>query len=138
MFRGARHGCSMPGDNHSECDLDATPDEVFDLSHLRHYTDNDHELERELLSLFRLQIRQYAEKLASISEPEEWRIATHSIKGAARSMGARKIAGAAEMLELAGPCSDSGEGRAMIAGLFRDLEACEAAIARLWPQARAR
>jgi HPt (histidine-containing phosphotransfer) domain-containing protein len=138
MFRSSSGGCSAPAGNHSECDQDATLDEVFDLSHLRRYTDNDLELERELLSLFRLQIRQYAEKLSVITEPEEWRIATHSIKGAARSMGARKIAGIAEMLELAGPCSGTGEGRSKIAELFRDLEACEAAIARLWPRGFAR
>jgi HPt (histidine-containing phosphotransfer) domain-containing protein len=133
MFRSSSRGCSAPASNRSECDLDATLDEDFDLSHLRRYTDNDLELERELLSLFRLQIRQYAEKLTVITEPEEWRIATHSIKGAARSMGARKIAGTAEMLELAGPCSATGEGRSRIGELFRDLEACEAAIARFWP-----
>jgi HPt (histidine-containing phosphotransfer) domain-containing protein len=134
MFRNSSHGCSAPADNHSECDQNATPDEVFDLSHLRRYTDNDLELERELLSLFRLQIRQYAEKLAAITEPDEWRIATHSIKGAARSMGARKIAAIAEMLEFAGPCGGTDEGQARIAELFRDLEACEAAIARLWSE----
>ena len=133
MFHDPARGCSTPGDNHSEWDQDATGDEVFDLSHLRRYTDNDLDLERELLSLFRLQIRQYAERLGAITDPEEWRIATHSIKGAARSMGARRIAGIAEKLELAGPCGGTGEGEVKIAALIRDLEACEAAIARLCP-----
>jgi HPt (histidine-containing phosphotransfer) domain-containing protein len=133
MFHGPGRGCSTPGDNHYECDQDATGDEVFDLSHLRRYTDNDLDLERELLSLFRHQIRQYAERLGAITEPGEWRIATHSIKGAARSMGARRIAGIAEELELAGPCGGCREGEARIAALIRDLEACEAAIARLCP-----
>ena len=44
----------------------------------------------------------------------------------------------AEMLELAGPCGGTGEGQARIAELFRDLEACEAAIARLWSEDLAR
>ena len=131
MFGSASHGCGEPDDNHSECDEDATREEIFDLAHLRRYTDNDQELECELLTLFRLQIRQYAERLALITDPEEWRIATHSIKGAARSMGARRIAGAAEMLEASGPCGATAEGRAMIAGLIHDLEVCENAIARL-------
>ena len=137
MFHGESRGCSTPGDNHCECDQGATGDAVFDLSHLRRYTDNDLDLERELLSLFRLQIRQYAERLGAIAEPEEWRIATHSIKGAARSMGARRIAGLAEELELAGPCGGTGAGAAKIAMLFRDLAACDAAIARLCPKDRA-
>jgi HPt (histidine-containing phosphotransfer) domain-containing protein len=136
MFRSTGHGCSVPAGNHSECDQDATQEEVFDLSHLRHYTDNDLELERELLALFRLQIRQYAEKLALVTEAEEWRIATHSIKGVARSMGARKIARVAESLEATGPCGNTAEGQALIAELLCDLEACEAAIARLGPARR--
>src|SRR5262245_55456746 len=131
MFGSASHGCVDPVDNHSECDEAATQEEIFDLTHLRRYTDNDQELECELLRLFRLQIRQYAERLALITDCEEWRIATHSIKGAARSMGARKIAGIAEMLEVTGPCGNTAEGRAMIADLMRELEACEEAIARL-------
>ncbi|HEX2431574.1 MAG TPA: Hpt domain-containing protein [Aestuariivirgaceae bacterium] len=136
MFGSASHGCGEPAGNHSECDQDATQEEIFDLAHLRRYTDNDLELECELLTLFRLQIRQYAERLALIADPEEWRIATHSIKGAARSMGAHRISGVAEMLEVSGPCGDTAEGRAMIADLIRDLEACEAAIARLAPARR--
>jgi hypothetical protein len=40
------------------------------------------------------------------------------------------------MLEVSGPCGDTAEGRAMIADLIRDLEACEAAIARLAPARR--
>jgi len=131
MFGSASHGCDEPAGNHSECDEDATREEIFDLAHLRRYTDNDRELECELLTLFRLQIRQYADRLALIADPEEWRIATHSIKGAARSMGARRIAEVAEMLEASGPCRATVEGRAMIADLIRDLEACEKAIARL-------
>jgi HPt (histidine-containing phosphotransfer) domain-containing protein len=136
MFRSTAYGCRVPASNHSECDEDATPDEAFDLGHLRHYTDNDLELERELLALFRLQIRQYAEKLALVTEAEEWRIATHSIKGVARSMGARKIARVAESLEATGPCGNTAEGQALIAELLCDLEACEAAIARLGPARR--
>ena len=131
MFGSASHGCGEPAGNHSECDEDATREEIFDLAHLRRYTDNDLALECELLTLFRLQIRQYADRLALITDPEEWRIATHSIKGAARSMGARRIAEVAEMLEVSGPCGATAEGRAMIADLIRDLEACEKAIARL-------
>jgi len=131
MFGSASHGCGEPGGNHSECDEDATREDIFDLAHLRRYTDNDFELECELLTLFRLQIRQYAERLVQVTDAEEWRIATHSIKGAARSMGAHRIAGLAEMLEASGPCGDKAEGRAMIADLVRDLEACEAAIARI-------
>jgi HPt (histidine-containing phosphotransfer) domain-containing protein len=136
MFGSASHGCGEPADNHSECDQDATQEEIFDLAHLRRYTDNDLELECELLRLFRLQIRQYAERLVLITDCEEWRIATHSIKGAARSMGARRIAGIAEMLEVSGPCGNTAEGRALIADLIRDLEACEEAIARLGPPRR--
>jgi HPt (histidine-containing phosphotransfer) domain-containing protein len=136
MFGSASHGCGEPAGNHSECDQDATQEEIFDLAHLRRYTDNDPALECELLTLFRLQIRQYAERLALIADPEEWRIATHSIKGAARSLGARRIAGIAEVLEAGGPCGNTAEGRAIIADLIRDLEACEQAIARLGPARR--
>jgi HPt (histidine-containing phosphotransfer) domain-containing protein len=131
MFGSASHGCGELPDNHSECDQDATADEILDLEHLRRYTDNDLELERELLTLFRLQIRQYAERLSLVTDPEEWRLATHSIKGAARSMGARRIADIAERLEAGGPCGARAEASALIADLLGGLEACEEAIARI-------
>jgi HPt (histidine-containing phosphotransfer) domain-containing protein len=64
---------------------------------------------------------------------EEWRLATHSIKGAARSMGAARIAAVAEALEALGPCGMAPEGQTLIASLLYHLEACEAAIAELDP-----
>mgnify|MGYP000621881157 CR=1 FL=1 len=73
---------------------------VIDLAHLDQYTLGDLSLQSELLHLFRIQLQNQAEELVSCSEEANWLSAVHTLKGAARSIGAGQVADVAEELEL--------------------------------------
>ncbi|HUE45926.1 MAG TPA: Hpt domain-containing protein [Aestuariivirgaceae bacterium] len=116
-------------------ELGAGP-EVLDLDHLARYTMGNRELERELLRLFRTQLRAQVTGVAQArdaSHPDgkDWRFATHTLKGVARSIGAWAIADIAEKLERLGHDGDRGDyGRLMVA-LAARIAACEREIARI-------
>ncbi len=73
---------------------------VIDLAHLDQYTLGDLSLQSELLHLFRIQLQNQAEELVSCSEEANWLSAVHTLKGAARSIGAGQVADVAEAMEL--------------------------------------
>lgn len=68
-----------------------TPPEVFDRAHLAHYTMNAADLEREIIGLFLLQIPSTLEMIEAAETAAEWKLATHTLKGAAASVGAKRI-----------------------------------------------
>ena len=105
--------------------------EVLDSDHLARYTMGNRDLERELLRLFRAQIRTQVTGVAQARDSEDWRFATHTLKGVARSIGAWTIADTAELLEQLGHDGDRGDyGRLMVA-LAAQIAACEREIARI-------
>jgi HPt (histidine-containing phosphotransfer) domain-containing protein len=104
---------------------------VLDLAHLDRYTMGDRALERELLTLFLGQTRQYADRLPTIRNAGEWKLATHSIKGTARSIGAGRVAASAQALEEIDPAADPELTHRLIAALGRDVTECEAIIGNL-------
>lgn len=108
---------------------------VLDLDHLGRYTMGDRALEREVLGLFLGQTRQYADRLALIDDPRDWKLATHSIKGVARSIGAGRLAACAQSLEDPDLLRDPARRRTLTAALLGELAACEQAIAGLVSQA---
>ena len=71
---------------------------VIDLAHLDQYTLGDRELQTELLQLFRDQLKAQAEELASCTDAAAWKSAVHTLKGAARSIGAMQVAQVAEAM----------------------------------------
>ncbi len=71
----------------------------IDLQHLSRYTLGDAALEREVLELFCGQSAIYLEELRKASSLEQWRAATHSLKGSAQAIGAWRIAEAAKRAE---------------------------------------
>lgn len=73
--------------------------DILDRDHLARYTLGDAELEREVLQLFIGQMPQTLGHLRSSQSPKDWLQAAHSIKGAARAVGAWKLARAAETAE---------------------------------------
>ncbi len=81
---------------------------VIDLAHLDQYTLGDLSLQSELLHLFRIQLQNQAEELFSCSEEAKWRSAVHTLKGAARSIGAGQVADVAEELELVSFADETG------------------------------
>ena len=105
--------------------------DVLDLDHLSRYTMGNRELERELLRLFRSQLRAQVTGVAQARNAQDWRFATHTLKGVARSIGAWAIADSAEKLEQLGHDGDRGDyGRLMVA-LATQIAACEREIARI-------
>ena len=73
---------------------------VLDRDHLARYTDGDAALEAELFSLLRGQIEACGARLeAAGDDAGAWRDAAHTLKGAARGVGAMALADACEAAE---------------------------------------
>ncbi len=80
--------------------------DVVDTAHLARYTMGDTKLENELLGMFAGQAEELCAALRQAhggDDAEGWRLAAHTLKGAARAVGAFPMAAAAEALEEAGP-----------------------------------
>ena len=83
-------------------------DTPVDLAHLARYTGGDKSLNAEILRLFDGQISEMVEQLQSIiaqRDPKKWRQVTHTIKGAARGVGAFGMGQAAADAEPVDPVS---------------------------------
>lgn len=65
---------------------------AIDIDHLRRFTLGDRELEAELFELFLGQVPTSLTQMQQSKTVESWAFAAHSIKGAARAVGAMKIA----------------------------------------------
>ncbi|MEO1160185.1 MAG: Hpt domain-containing protein [Pseudomonadota bacterium] len=72
---------------------------VVDLAHLDQYTLGDHSLQSELLQLFRVQLKDQTQELVSCPDEASWKSAVHTLKGAARSVGAGQVGDVAEAME---------------------------------------
>ena len=71
----------------------ATTDEVFDRAHLGRYTMNDEGLEHEILSLFLTQLKATVEMIETANSAAEWKLWTHTLKGAAAAIGHAMLPG---------------------------------------------
>lgn len=75
---------------------------AVDLEHLSRYTGGDQALNSEVLCLFDNQVTDMVDKLNTILEARDtkaWREVTHTLKGAARGIGAFRFADAAAAAE---------------------------------------
>jgi HPt (histidine-containing phosphotransfer) domain-containing protein len=70
---------------------------VIDRAHLGRMTFGDQDLEREVLAMFAAQASQLMDRLTQI--PSDAAILVHTLKGAARAIGAVRVSDAAEALE---------------------------------------
>ncbi len=78
--------------------------DVIDTAHLARYTMGDVKLERELLGMFDAQLEELMAALeAARGNGREWKLAAHTLKGAARAVGAFPLAETALALEKEGP-----------------------------------
>ena len=65
--------------------------EVFDRAHLAHYTMNNPALEAEIIGLFLMQLPSTIEMLEKATAAADWKLYTHTLKGSAASVGARRL-----------------------------------------------
>ncbi len=72
---------------------------VIDLEHLDQYTLGDRGLQSELLQLFRIQLMNQTKSLVSCDTESNWKSGTHTLKGAARAVGAWQVCEVAEAME---------------------------------------
>lgn len=100
---------------------------AVDLAHLSRYTGGDETLNIEVLQLFDSQITEMVGKLQAILDAQDaksWKEVTHTLKGAARGVGAFEFADAAAAAEPIDPVRD--RGNASIA--VRTLATCSADV----------
>jgi len=78
--------------------------DVIDTAHLARYTMGDVKLERELLGMFDAQLEELLTALENArGDVRAWKLAAHTLKGAARAVGAFPLAETALALEKEGP-----------------------------------
>ena len=73
---------------------------VFDRAHLVRYTMESPELEREIIALFLAQLPSTMAMLREAGSAPAWKLATHTLKGSAAAVGAKRINQLASDLEL--------------------------------------
>jgi HPt (histidine-containing phosphotransfer) domain-containing protein len=82
------------------------------LAHLARYTGGDAGIDAEVLTLFADQSVDLLKRLEAAlaqSDSKTWRNTAHSIKGAARGIGAFLLADTAAQVEATDPASDAGQ-----------------------------
>jgi HPt (histidine-containing phosphotransfer) domain-containing protein len=109
-----------------------------DLVHLSRYTGGDPALNAEILQLFAGQAAELMTKLQGVLEARDlkgWKDITHSLKGAARGIGAFAMADAAANAEPALPATDNAAAIRALQDLKLEAEAVQLFIgAYLGPQ----
>ena len=107
-------------------------DTPVDLSHLARYTGGDKALNAEVLRLFDSQINEMVSQLLGVLEQRDgrkWRQVTHTIKGAARGVGAFAMGQAAADAEPVDPALHAERAIQAIETLRVEGEAVQAFIA---------
>lgn len=94
---------------------------VFDAAHLARYTGGDAALRDELLALMCDQARRCLGIMDGPSDPASWRAACHTLKGAARGVGAFALADVCDEAEVQPEAAWEGA-RLAVARAFWDTE----------------
>lgn len=82
---------------------------LLDLDHLDRYVAGDAALRDEVLSIFEDQAAMWLRTLDPRADDQAWRDAAHSLKGAARGVGAWEVGHACEQAEkMVGDARDEG------------------------------
>jgi len=106
--------------------LAATQSRPVDLVHLARYTGGDAALNAEVLQLFATQASDLLRQLASelqAKDSKNWRHVTHTVKGAARGIGAFALADAAADAEPIDPAIDSARAEAALSQIMAKADA---------------
>ena len=99
------------------------PAPLFDSAHLARYTGGDAALKAELLGLMCEQARRCIALMADAPDHETWMAATHTLKGAARGVGAFALGDACEAVEVLDP-SEWPAGARAVEQAFLETQAC--------------
>ncbi len=102
-----------------------------DLVHLSHYTGGDSALNAEVLQLFVNQAGELVRRMDSVlqaGDAKTWREVAHSLKGAARGIGAFQMADAAAACEPIDPAADNTGAAGALRTLKTDSEAVKVFI----------
>ena len=106
----------------------ATP---IDMSHLARYTGGDRTLNTEILRLFNGQLNEMVSQLLAVLQQRDvrkWREVTHTLKGAARGVGAFAVGEAAAAAEPIDPSQSQDRAIQVIETLRVEGEAVQAFI----------
>jgi HPt (histidine-containing phosphotransfer) domain-containing protein len=107
-------------------------DAPIDMSHLARYTGGDRALNAEILRLFDGQVSEMVGQLLGLLDQRDarkWREVTHTIKGAARGVGAFAMGEAAAAAEPVDPALSRDRAIAVIEALRVEGDAVQAFIA---------
>jgi HPt (histidine-containing phosphotransfer) domain-containing protein len=107
-------------------------DGVIDMSHLARYTGGDRTLNAEILRLFDGQVTAMVGQLLGVLDQRDvrkWREVTHTIKGAARGVGAFAMGEAAAAAEPVDPTASRDRAVQAIEALRQEGEAVQQFIA---------
>lgn len=104
---------------------------AVDLVHLARYTGGDAALNAEILRLFDTQATEMVARLQSILDARDaksWKEVTHTLKGAARGIGAFALGDAAAAAEPIDPSADSATAAAALQSLQSNSTAVQGFI----------
>jgi HPt (histidine-containing phosphotransfer) domain-containing protein len=103
----------------------------IDLDHLARYTGGDRTLNTEILRLFNGQVHNMVDELLAVLQQRDvrkWRQVTHTLKGAARGVGAFAMGDAAAAAEPVDPALSQDHAIQVIEALRVEGEAVQAFI----------
>ena len=106
---------------------------IFDRSHLAQYTMDSPDLEREIVGLFVAQLPAILERLQNGESRDDWRIATHTLKGSALAIGACKIGDLAKKLEPVNIPEQKARRKKLLSGLVRAVNEFDKMARQLYP-----
>ena len=106
---------------------------IFDRSHLAQYTMDSPDLEREIVGLFVAQLPAILDRLQNVNSREDWRIATHTLKGSALAIGACKIGDLAKKLEPVNGPEQEAKRKKLLSGLVRAVNEFDEMARQLYP-----
>ena len=106
---------------------------IFDRSHLAQYTLDSPELEREIVGLFVAQLPAILDRLQNGDSREDWRVATHTLKGSALAIGACKIGDLARKLEPVNSPEQDTKRKKLLSGLVQAVNEFDEMARQLFP-----
>ncbi len=106
---------------------------IFDRSHLAQYTLDSPELEREIVGLFVAQLPAILNRLQNGDSREDWRVATHTLKGSALAIGACKIGDLARKLEPVNSPGQDAKRKKLLSGLVQAVNEFDEMARQLFP-----